>query len=574
MAVDDRLSSILPSESAPWPPPASHPIAHQMRVWDALYVGDPDRLSWVFYNLGQSSPVGRSFFSTTGEPGIPGSRPGQNRGGLLGSVTRTFWGLPVPPGEKRTKLHVPIASDIAETSADLLFSKAPVVTAKSSANQAALEELMDDGMHATLLEAHEMASALGGVYLRVVWDTDLSPRAWIDMVPADAAIPTWSYNKLVAVTFWHVLSDTGKQVVRHLETHLPSQNAIIHRVHVGNQDSLGSPRPLTDFEETRPLAQYLTDGDAITFPDMPKDASTVVYIPNKRPNRIWRGLGAQAAPLGRSDYSGAEGMMDALDESYSSWQRDLQLAKMRLLVPQGMLDNIGRGKGAVFEPDREVFSPVASLTGGGPQDIVANQFAIRWQEHQGTCNDLVGKIVKAAGYSGQTFGEYDGDGAAMTATEVEARERRSLITRDKKILYSRPPLRDIYYGWLSVQATMFNAPGVTPERPEIDFAEVVLPNMMELSQTASALAQAEAASKQTLVQMVHPDWTQAEVDEEVDRIYAEIGSDLVSRARVMVSEPMTSTATLTQQAQQLATQVTPPDIPAQVPGEPLDQGGG
>jgi hypothetical protein len=42
----------------------------------------------------------------------------------------------------------------------------------------------------------------------------------------------------------------------------------------------------------------------------------------------------------------------------------------------------------------------------------------------------------------------------------------------------------------------------------------------------------------------------------------------------MIAEPATSTATLTEQAQQLADQVTPPDIPEQVPGEQLDQGGG
>jgi hypothetical protein len=445
-----------------------------------------------------------------------------------------------------------------------------VITAANSVNQEALEELLDDGTHATLLEAHELASALGGVYLRVVWDTDLSGRAWIDIVPADAAIPVWSYNKLQAVTFWHVLSDTGSDVVRHLETHVPSENAIFHQVFVGDQDTLGSVRPLTDFAETRPLAGFLTAGDAITFPDMPADASTVVYIPNMRPNRIWRGLGPQAAPLGRSDYSGSEGLMDSLDETYSSWMRDVQLAKMRLLVPQGMLDNIGRGKGAVFEPDREVFSPIASMTGGSPQDIVANQFAIRFQEHQQTCSDLISRIVQAAGYSGQTFGEYDATGAAMTATEVEARERRSLITRDKKILYSRPGLRDILYGWLAVQRSMFGA-DVTPERPQVDFAEVVLPNMLELSQTASALAQAEAASKQTLVQMVHPDWTQTEVDEEVARIYAEIGSDLAGRARITLAGPMNMD--LAQDVQQLAQQVPVPEIPANVPGEAEDEGG-
>jgi hypothetical protein len=42
----------------------------------------------------------------------------------------------------------------------------------------------------------------------------------------------------------------------------------------------------------------------------------------------------------------------------------------------------------------------------------------------------------------------------------------------------------------------------------------------------------------------------------------------------MLAEPMTSTADFTEQAQQLATQVNPPDLPAQVPGEDLDEGGG
>ena len=95
MAIDDRWEDLLPVASQPWPPPIFHPISYELRVWDAFYVGDPDRLSWVFYNLGESSPAGRSFFANTGEPGVPQIRPGQQRAGLLGGVNRYFWGLPV-----------------------------------------------------------------------------------------------------------------------------------------------------------------------------------------------------------------------------------------------------------------------------------------------------------------------------------------------------------------------------------------------------------------------------------------------------------------------------------------------
>lgn len=556
----------LPVTNQAWPPPAYAPINRAFRVWGAWHSGEVDKLAEVYYNLGADSPVGRSFFATTGETGQPFVRPGQYRGGLLGSIRRWFHGQPTPPGEKRDKYHVPLAGDIASTSSDLLFSEPLAIKAANTRNQPVLDGLFDDGMHATLLEAGDLASALGGVYLRVVWNTDITEYPWIDLVPADVAVPQFSYGKLTAVTFWRVISDDGKEVVRHLEKHVPGQNSILHGVYVGNQTDLGTAYPLTDFPETIGFASDLTDGNAITFPDQPLDASTVVYIPNMRPNRIWRDLGPQAAPLGRSDYQGVEGLMDGLDETMTSWMRDIQLAKARLIVPQQFLDNLGKGNGAVFDTDRRIYAPLQMMGTNGTSDIMVNQFAIRFAEHKGTADELTQQVIRNAGYSGQTFGEYDAAGGPITATEVEQRERRSLTTRGKKILYTRPGLRDILYGYLAVRREMFGDTTVEPERPDVQFPKIVLPNQNELANTASMLAQAEAASKQTLVQMMHPDWEQSEVDAEVGRIYSEIGFDLANRARVMLQEPTASTADFTEQAQQLAQTVQPPNLPTQIPG--------
>lgn len=569
MALSDVIANALPKGTGkePWPPPHLDPVAQRMRVWSAFYGGDPETLSETFEDLGGDSPTAKSFFGTTGEQSS--GFAGQARGTLLGTRHRWFWGQLTPAGEKRTKIHVPAAGDISQTSADLLFSRAPVITG-SAANQAALDKLADDGLHSTLLEAAELCSALGGVYLRTVWDSDIADHAWIDMVPADAAIPHFVHGKLVAVTFWRVIYDSGADVVRHLETHIPSQGAILHQVFAGDQEKLGKVRALTDFPETAPYAEYLNDGDAITFPEQPNGASTVVYIPNMRPNRVWRALGPGLAPLGRSDFSGAESLMDSLDETMTSWQRDVQLAKMRLIVPASYLQATERGKGAIFEPDQSVFVPVNNMNpGAGDMQITANQFVIRWAEHQQTANDLLGRIISAAGFSGQTFGVYDSTGAAMTATEVEARERKSLVTRDKKILYWRPGLRDILFGWLAVQSQMFGQP-VSPERPEIDFTPTVLPNQLELAQTAQALAAAEAASKETLVRLVHPDWTDADVKAEVQRIYAEIGSELFARAKLSLTAPPGEA--ISDQIGEIAEAQIPPPIPPDLPGED-DQGG-
>ena len=251
--------------------------------------------------------------------------------------------------------------------------------------------------------------------------------------------------------------------------------------------------------------------------------------------------------------------------------RDIQLGKARLIVPQGYLDSIGRGKGAVFDPDRQVYSPVASLGGAGASDITQNQFKIRWQEHQKTVEKTISEIVRRAGYSSQDFGE-EPEAVAMTATEIEARERRSMITRDKKILYWRPAVRDALYGLLTVQRIMFGDTSVTPERPGVNFAEVVLPDRLEVAQTAQALATAEAASKQVLVQMVHPDWTEAEVDEEVQRIRTEVGLDVLGRARFSLSSPPGEP--LAADIADLASLVPAEPIPANIPGEREDTGGG
>lgn len=538
-----------------WPPPVYDPVAHMQRLWAAWFSGSPGELSWAYYNLGENSSVGRAYFMTTGEPSAGQQRAGQYRGGLLGSVDRTFWGLATPPGEKRTKLHVPVAGDISAMSADLLFAKPPRFTVGSTANAATrawLDARLDDDLHATLLEAAEVCSALGGVFLRTVWDTDIADRPWLSIVHPDAAVPTFRHGKLVSVIFWQVLRDEKGDVVRHLEGHDIQNNRITHRVYVGDAETLGDEGSLGDFPELEPITAALDADQSLTFPDLPADASTVTYVPNMRPNRLWRNLPAAHA-LGRSDYAGTEGMMDALDETYSAWIRDIRLAKSRLIVPPSYLENIGPGKGAVLEPDKEVFVPMNLLAGSADAaNITANQFAIRWQEHEETMAKTLTRIVTAAGYSTATFGEFETGSTPMTATEVENRERRTMLTRAKKALYWGPALADAMYSLLAVEQSVFGRTELEPVRPDVDWPEAVMPSMQELSQTALALNTANAASRQTLVAMVHPDWTDEQVHAEVERLRDEMPEDILGRARVSLASPMNSTETVGQQLEDVA----------------------
>jgi A118 family predicted phage portal protein len=503
----------LPEKNTNWPPIPS-PIREDMEDWAAWFSANPDRLAYRYRNRGT-----RSY--ATGQPGQVQNRPSQYRGGLVGTVARWFWGQPTPLGEQRANLHMPLARDIARTSSDLLYSEPPTLKATTQATQERLEALMDVGMKRTLIAAGETGAALGGAYLRIVWDDDISDRPWISLVHADGAAPEFAHgDKLRAVTFWTVIAVDGQRVVRHLERHEPG--LVLHGVYDGTEDNLGKPVDLSAFEETK---AYLP---ARQLPAGMEKKLLVSYIPNTMVAPDWRDIPG-AAGLGTSDYQGAETFLSAIDETYTSWMRDVRLAKSRIIVPAMFLDANGPGMGAIWE-DREAYSPL-NVPPNSEQAITLNQFAIRHEEHRATVEDLVGKVIRNAGYSGNTFGD-DTSGAAVTATEIKARTARSMSTRARKAELAATGIADIVEALLMLEASpLFRVAGVEVERPDVDFQDSVQDDIKTLAETASLLQQAEAASTEVKVALLHPDWDEKEQAEEVRRIQKETGR--------LVEDPLT-----------------------------------
>lgn len=490
-----------------WPPPHCREPNRLYGLWGAWYSGDPQQLQHVYGNtVGYTDPK----YSL---------RPAQYAGGLLGLAARMFWGTPPPQGGLAlARLHVPLAGDIAATSSDLLFGEPPDVlvpgddTSPDNPTQKRIDYLLDEGgVHAALLEAGEICAAYGGVYLRQGWDTEVADHALLDALPPDAAVPEWRSGRLVAVTFWRRLPDIGDgREWRHLERHEPGR--VLHGVYASTTpDRLGTRRNLMEHPETAVFAQLMgTRGYAETG----AKGLACQYVPNMRPNRLLRG-----SPLGRSDFSGIEPTLDALDESWTSWMRDLRLGKARLVVPDAWIQNMGRGKGGVHDPEQEIFTAINALPGGDGavnQSITQVQFAIRVAEHQATCTDLSALAVRGAGYSVQTFGEA-GDVAA-TATEVRARERRSYTTRARKVEYWRPELMAMWHTLLQIDAAHFKPKGLTPVRPDIEWPDGVAVDPEQQARTIQLLDAAKAISTRTKVMLLHPDWDDTRVREEVKLI--------------------------------------------------------
>lgn len=490
----------LPDSNIDWPPARMRPALKAMNTWDAWYGGDPDRLT-ALYGGGAAGP----------DP-----KPVQYTDGWAGRIARWWWGTPPATGEQRTKIHVPLASDLCTASADLLFSEPPTFRADDEATQQRLDVLADDGMHAGFQTAAEVAAALGGVYLRPVYDKALRDRPWVDAVHADRAIPEFRWGVLAAVTFWRTLSEDNGVVLRHLERHEPGTN--YHGLYQGTPTKLGMAIPLEDHPATAALAPRVNDaGGAPTG----YDRLDVAYVPNAS-SRKWRGI-PSLADLGRSDLEGVEPFLDTLDEVYASWMRDIRLAKGRLIVPNSMLQSGGPGRGATYNPDREVYSGLEMLTSADRSPMTIVQFAIRVREHEDTVNHWIDTIIRSAGYSPSTFGR--GSDVAMTATEVIAKERRSMTTSDKKELRWRPGLADVLEPLLALDREVFGS-SIIPQRPTVEFGDGVRDDPLTIANTLETLNRAQAMSTETMVETLHPEWDDDRVKAEANRILTQTGRQM------------------------------------------------
>lgn len=519
----------LPTPNSPWPPPQLARILPQMRIWSAWYGGDVNELAAVYG--GATDPTAQNFF-------------GSDAGGFKATVSRTlqrwFHGEPVRGPDRRIKLHMPIAADLCQSSADLLFADPPSLTigpkptknsdgtpGRQNPTQDRLDQLTDSGLYTRLAEAAEVGAALGGVYLRVSWDTSICDEPFLTIVDTDCAIPEFTFHMLTAVTFWQVVAKAGKTVRRHLERHeLDGQGngIIVHALYEGDDDTIGQPVPLLEDPAT---AGYVDADHPEGIYSTESPGLAVVYIPNQRPHRRWR-TDPIGRNLGRSDLDGVEQLMDALDETYTSWQRDIRLGKARVLAARSLLENNGPGNGATINLDQELYTPANALLGSATSmdDLISQvQFKIRVDEHQATTENLLEQIVRSAGYSGHAFGITPQSKGPKTATEIESQDRRSLLTRDRKIRLEQPAISYIVTKFLLVDQAVFGRKGLTvDEDVTVTFPDGVQESQLTLAQTVLALSQAEAATKETLVGIMHPDWDPDDVAAEAAQILKEQGS--------------------------------------------------
>jgi len=502
----------LPDSDIVWPPKPFDDLISSIMEQQVWWEGTSEGLTSYY---GQGQPRRKSAGFDLGGVGV-----------------KVFWGKKDTTQQATSRLHLPIAADIVATSANLLFADGPKFLipdlrvdesdpdAPENPERAAAQERIDrilntPNMHASFLVAAETCAALGGVWPRIVWDPALTKNAFIDFVDPDRAIPEFKWGRLQAVTFWSELPSSGKSVWRHLERY--EAGKIFHGLYEGSDDKLGRVMPLTDHPATENIKV-----NAFGFIETGSGSIAAGYIPNQLPNPAWRLIPA-LRHLGRSDISDdLLGLFDQIDEAYSSLMRDLRLGRARAFVSENFTKVGKAGQGSSVDIDQELYQILANAPGKDGTSsgfFEVKQFAIRVTEHLQIIDSLTREVLRRVGYSPLTFGLSEGNSAA-TATEITAKTTASNTTRTAKHRLWGNTLTRLSRTLLEIDAAQFKTGVTVDEDLQIQWPPV-RESAYNRSLTAKALREAKAASTQTIVALVNPDWDDETVKAETERILTE-----------------------------------------------------
>ena len=424
--------------------------------------------------------------------------------------------------DEEIKIHVPIAADLSALSAGMIFADSPVFTCDDERTQERVDEIMQQAdFYSVCLQAAELASAFGGVFLKWSWNkNDGFPR--ITAVPADAGLPYWQGGDVVKIKLWNIVREDEHGTVYRLQEEYTPDGHIRSKLMRGDVTNLGTEAPMDSIEETAGISPDAYCG---------ADVMLACYVPNILPNR--------AAPhlrFGRSDYEGLYGLFDALDEAYSAIQRETRLTKTMVVVPMEYLrkrDDIrhsynsnfntatketqwvfSNGKGAFVALDIDTTENSSPITVINPE--------IRAESRIAQVDDIVRRILSMAGYAPQSAG-LDINGSAESGTALNVRERKSLRTSEVKKTFWWHAINDVIRSMLALDKAVFRS-GVNPD---VDFSIELpgnsQPDIAQLAEVIEQLERAGAVSVETKVDMLHPDWDEARKAAETAKIRMEKG---------------------------------------------------
>lgn len=386
----------------------------------------------------------------------------------------------------------------------------------------------DAGFSAELRGGAEISSSEGEVWWRIYANRLVADHPLIEFHSRELVVPHFIGHRLVAVAFVSSFlgadtSDAGseKRVVwRHFEIH--TRGRVENRLYRGTKDRIGGKAELTEHVETEDMDEVWDH-----------------ELPGMLCGRVVNKFGRNRR-LGKSDYQSAEDYLLMLNESISIGHENARLTmKKRVVVPSRLVkprvETIDNGDGTRSVTERPRFDASEDLfvhdsldddldSGDkGPYKVLEYSFDAAAQVAYKT--DLISSAVTRAGIMPQFVGVPTGpEGSADTGVALRVRLLPTTSAVSGKgqywdqaiphmlLLAQLLDAMPIESGGFGVQ---WKDPGTAPA---VERTDPLPADKTEQATRHSALVGAELESRRTAIRDLHPEWTDSQVNEELDLI--------------------------------------------------------
>jgi hypothetical protein len=469
-----------------------------------------------------------------------------------------------------------LAARIAEAWADHLFGEeltiTPAALAAEAAIAAAAEEAQGDGdeppepstsdgptpgdvddeLMAALVEENDVTEEAraaesdlvvpeGEAWWRCYVDTEVADVPLLEWHTRQTVIPYFIGRRLKAVALVTVLEGPGrdgdrKAVWRHFEIHVDGR--VEHVLARGKKDRIGDTIGLDRHGETAELGRTLASGRnlaAVWDHGLPMLMGRVINKRGRNPR------------LGVSEFDRIKDNLLDLNEAATIAAENARLtAKKRAIVPAnsgalrptvGPLVDNGEGQlvpasgKPVFDAGEDVLiaDPTDAELGKQQSPFQILEYSFDAEALIAHKRDLVETALTRLGMTPVWIGVRtgEGDGAAVSGTHLRLR----LIPTDKTGRgKGRAWARELPRALCNLQrldALAVNAGGFgrawndPTSEPTVEFANPLPTDEVEQATTESTLVSAGARSVETSIRNQHPEWSEQQVRDEVDRIKAD-----------------------------------------------------
>ncbi len=387
---------------------------------------------------------------------------------------------------------VPLAAEMARLSAQLLFSAEPkfVNEAQEKVTERVVEA-NDPGEF--FLDAGEHVAVQGYGGLRVIRDEAVADVPLVTHVAANRCIFRVRHGRFVTggyVVIERRPDPFRDEVYRLVEDHKPGR--IERALYKGNRTSLGS---------IVPPARWLEE-----FSSLPENTDTRMDAPTLY---RWNNV-----PGSWSDLARLDSLFDRLNEAESIGVDKLRKSVPVVVADRKLADKQGRVKlhGVIFTGGS---SQVAGE--GVAKTVETIQRELDAESHKAYVSHLRDSILMYGGYSLASWGLDDG-GSADSGKALRLRQQRTLLTKAGK---ERSARAAITAAFAAACAWSEYARDPKPYRPDLQLGDGLPRDPVEDAQVIGVKRGAEVVSVEQGLRELHPEWTQKQIDEEIERLEEE-----------------------------------------------------